>query len=188
MNTRITKALLAVIALAPLAANAESPSYSYVEGGYVVTDIDGIGSDADGFLLRGSIEITDSIFLFAGYTDQGVYGVDLKQYGIGAGYAWSMTDTTDLYGKVGYVRAEADFAGFGVDDDGYSLGVGIRSFVTKRLELEAAVTYVDLSDSGDDTTLGAGARWYFTEHLAAGVEAEVGDDATSYGIGLRWSF
>jgi hypothetical protein len=188
MNTRITTALLAAFTLAPLAALAESPSYSYVEGGYVLTDIDGIGEDADGFLLRGSIEITDDFFLFAGYTDQGIAGIDLKQYGVGAGYAWSMTDTTDLYGKVGYVKAEADLAGFGVDDDGYSLGVGIRSFVMKQLELEAAVSYVDLSDSGDDTTFGAGARWYFTEHFALGVEAEVGDDATSYGIGLRWSF
>ena len=188
MNIRIATAMLAVCSLAPLAAHAESPSYSYVEGGYVRTNIDGIGKDADGFALRGSVGFTDDFFLFAGYLDQGVYGVDLKQYGVGAGYAWSMTDTTDLYGKVGYVKAEADLDGFGIDDDGYSLGIGIRSFVTKNLELEAAVNYVDLSDSGDDTTFGAGARWYFTEHFALGIEAEVGDDATSYGIGLRWSF
>jgi hypothetical protein len=188
MNTRINTALLACVALAPLAAHAESPSYSYVEGGYVLTDIDGIGKDADGFLLRGSVEVAGDFFLFASYLDQGISGIDLKQYGVGGGYAWSMTDTTDLYGKVGYVRAEAELGGFGVDDDGYSLGIGIRSFVTKALELEAAVTYVDLSDSGDDTTFGAGARWYFTEHFALGVEAELGDDATSYGIGLRWSF
>jgi len=180
--------MLATIALTPLAAQAESPGYSYVEGGYVRTNIDGIGKDADGFLVRGSVELTDEFFLFAGYIDQGVYGVDIKQYGVGVGYAWSMTDTTDLYGKAGYVKAEADYAGFGLDDDGYSLGIGIRSFVTRNLELEAAVNYVDLSDSGDDTTFGAGARWYFTEHFALGVEAEVGDDATSYGIGLRWSF
>lgn len=188
MNTRITTALLAALTLAPLASQAEGPSYSYVEGGYVITDVDGIGSDADGFLIRGSVELTDDFFLFAGYVDQDISGVDLKQYSVGAGYAWSATDTTDLYGKVGYAKAEADYMGFGIDDDGYSLGIGVRSFVMEKLELEASVNYVDLSDSGDDTTFGAGARWYFTEQFAMGIEAGVGDDATSYGIGLRWSF
>lgn len=188
MNTRIATALLAAFTFLPLASQAESPSYSYVEGGYVRTDIDGIGKDADGFLVRGSVELTDEFFLFAGYLDQGVYGADIKQYGVGAGYAWSMNDSTDLYGKAGYVRAEADVDGFGIDDDGYSLGIGIRSFVTKNFELEASVNYADYSDLGDDTTFGAGARWYFTEQFALGIEAQVADDATSYGIGLRWSF
>ena len=188
MRTPIATAMLAACALAPLVSQAESPSYSYVEGGYVRTDIDGVGSDADGFLVRGSVELPHDFFLFAGYVDQGVYGADIKQYGVGAGYAWSITDTTDLYGKVGYARAEADAYDFGLDDDGYSLGVGIRSFVTSRLELEASVDYVDYSDLGDDTTFGIGARWYFTDHFALGVEAQVADDATTYGIGLRWSF
>ena len=99
MKTPIATSLLAVLALAPLATLAESPSYSYVEGGYVRTNIDGVGKDADGFLVRGSIELPHDFFLFAGYIDQDVYGIDIKQYGVGAGYAWSMTDTTDLYGK-----------------------------------------------------------------------------------------
>jgi len=188
MNTRIATAMLAAFALAPLASQAESPSYSYVEGGYVRTDIDGIGKDADGFLVRGSIELPHDFFLFARYIDQGVYGADIKQYGVGAGYAWAITDTTDLYGKLGYAKAEADAYGFGIDDDGYSLGIGVRSRVTRSIELEASVDYADYSDLGDDTTFGAGARWYFTEHFAVGIEAQVGDDATSYGIGVRWSF
>jgi len=188
MKTRIATAMLAAFALAPLASQAEGPSYSYVEGGYVRTDIDGLGKDADGFLVRGSIELPHDFFLFASYVDQGVYGADIKQYGVGAGYAWSMTDTTDLYGKVGYAKAEADAYDFGLDDDGYSLGIGIRSMVTKNVELEASVSYADYSDLGDDTTFGVGARWHFTANFAVGIEAQVADDATTYGIGLRWSF
>ena len=188
MNTRLATTVLAAFALAPVASQADGPGYSYVEGGYVRTDIDGIGKDADGFMVRGSVELGHDFFLFAGYLDQGVYGVDLNQYGVGAGYAWSIADTTDLYGKVGYVKAEADVEGFGLDDDGYSLGIGIRSLVTKRLELEASVNYADYSDLGDDPTFGPGARWYFTEHFALGIEAQVADDATSYGVGVRWSF
>ena len=31
-------------------------------------------------------------------------------------------------------------------------------------------------------------RWYFTPSFAAGLEAELGDNVTTYGIGVRWSF
>lgn len=186
--TRIAPAILAAITLLPFTARAEEPKYTYVDAAYVRTDIDGISGSADGFLLRGSVGIVGDFFLFADYADQGIHGVDIQEYTVGAGYAWSMTDTTDLYGKVSYERAEADYQGFGIDDDGYGLGIGIRSFVTDQLELEAAVNYTDLSDSGDDTALALAARWYFIDQLAVGVEAAFGQDATTYGIGLRWQF
>ena len=43
-------------------------------------------------------------------------------------------------------------------------------------------------DSGDDTSVYAAGRWYFTPSFAAGLEAELGNDATTYGIGVRWNF
>ena len=56
------------------------------------------------------------------------------------------------------------------------------------LELEGAVNYVDLSDSGDDTSFGVAARWFITEAFALGVEGEFADDADTYGIGFRLQF
>jgi hypothetical protein len=50
------------------------------------------------------------------------------------------------------------------------------------------VSYVDLSDSGDDTTLDLGARWFFTPQFAVGLEGSFGDDASTYGVGVRWNF
>ena len=89
----------------------------------------------------------------------------------GVGYAWSVADTTDLYGKLSYVRAEADIEGFSLDDDGYAVALGVRSLFGERFELEASVDYSDLSLSGDDTNFGVGARWYFVKHFALGIEA-----------------
>ena len=50
------------------------------------------------------------------------------------------------------------------------------------------IQYVDLSDSGDDTSL-RGEAWYsFTENFALGLNAGAGDDVVSYGIGARFYF
>lgn len=188
MKLKIASALIASAALLPVAAQAQSPSYSYLDLAYVWTDVDGVRGTADGFALRGSFELTDSVFMFAGYSEQMLSDFDFETYSIGAGYAWSIAPNMDLYGKISYVKAEVDGLGFSGDDDGYGVGVGIRSFVTDRFELEGSIDYVDLSDSGDDTSFGIAARWYFTPQFAVGAEAALSDDANSYGIGVRWNF
>ena len=193
MRFKFASALAASAALVPFFAQAEGLSYSYVDAAYVNTDIDRFDEDVDGFALRGSYEITNNVFVFAGYADQGTsvggFDIDLQTYNLGLGYAWPLGSALDVYGKVGYVSAEADVQGLGdADDDGYSLAVGLRGRAVEQLELEGAVSYVDLSDSGDDTTLDLGARWYFTPQLAFGVEGSFGDDANTYGLGVRWNF
>ena len=188
MKLKFASALIASAALLPVAAQAQEPSYSYLDLAYVWTDIDGVSGTADGFALRGSFELTDRVFMFASYAEQMLSDFDLETYNIGAGYAWSIAPNMDLYGKISYVKAEAEGRGFSADDDGYGIGVGIRSFVTDKLELEGAINYVDLSDSGDNTSFGIGARWYFTPQWAVGLEASIGDDADTYGVGVRWNF
>ena len=181
-------ALLCSVALLPLAAQADGLQYSYVEAGYVETDVDDVDASLDGFSLRGSFEITDDWFVFAGYTDQSYGGLDLQDYGAGVGYAWSVADTTDLYGKLSYVRTEADIEGFSLDDDGYAVALGVRSLFGEHFELEASVDYSDLSLSGDDTNFGVGARWYFVKHFALGIEATTRRNATVLGANVRWAF
>jgi len=190
-----TRALGLAIALlaAPLAAQAEDKiSYNYVDAAYVVVDVDGFSKDADGFALRGSVELTEDFFLFASYADLGLnvggFNLDETDYGVGVGYAWSVNDRMDLYGKVAWVRAEGDGPGFSADEDGYSLGVGIRAFVLDPLELEGAVTYTDLGDFGDSTGFGLAARYYFNASFAIGAEIGLSDDATSYGVGVRFQW
>lgn len=192
MRFKSLSALAASTALMPFLAQAEGLSYSYLDLAYINTDIDEFDEELDGFALRGSIELSDQVFLYAGYSSQStdIFGtdVDYDRLNLGLGYAWPVNTSTDIYGKVGYVQAEADAGGFDIDDDGYELAVGMRGRVVEQLELEGSLNYVDLSDSGDDTSLGLGARWYFTEQFAGGVEGQFGDDANTYGISLRWDF
>jgi hypothetical protein len=193
MRFKFASALAASAAFVPFLAQAEGLSYSYLDAAYLNTDIDRFDEEVDGFALRGSYEVTDNVFVFAGYADQGTsvagLDIDLQTYNLGLGYAWPLGEALDVYGKAGYVSAQADVQGLGdADDDGYSLAVGLRGRAVEQLELEGAVSYVDLSDSGDDTTLDLGARWYFTPQFAFGVEGSFGDDASTYGLGVRWSF
>jgi long-subunit fatty acid transport protein len=192
MRFKIVSSLVAATALLPFLAQAEGISYSYLDAAYINTDVDQFNQTVDGFALRGSFEVTDRVFLFAGYTDQStsIFGSDLdvQSFGAGVGYAWPVSSTLDVYGKVGYARAEADYPGLDLSDDGYSLGVGLRGRVAEQLELEGSLNYTDLSDSGDDTALGLGARWFFTPQFAVGLEGEFADDANTYGVGVRWNF
>ncbi len=188
MNLKFTHAIVASVALAPLAAQAEGFSYSYLEAGYVEADIDGVSRNADGFAIGGSVELTDQVFMFASYGELSLGPVDLETYRVGGGYAWPVSSKTDIFGTVSYVKAEADAFGLSGDDDGYGLGVGVRQRVGRQFELSAAIQYVDLSDSGDDTSFGVAARWYFLDKLSLGLAVDVSDDVETYGASLRWDF
>ena len=180
-------ALLATVAPS---AQADSLGYSYWQLGYVSVDIDGLSTELDGWGVGLSYEVTDRIFINAGYTDIGstISGLDIDEQDLtlGVGYAYPITPHNDLIGRVGYVRAEAELGGFGdASDDGYSLGVGWRSRPLDPIELEAAVNYVDLSDAGDTTSFGLAGFWYFTPQVALAIGGTYSDDATSYTIGVR---
>lgn len=188
--------IVSALTCAPvLSAQAAGIDYNYVDVGYVTTDLDGTDEDLDGFGLRGSLEVADNFFLYARWLDQSVstHGVDfdLQRLGVGGGYAWSFAENMDLYGKLGYTQWELDVdnAGLGeFDDDGYELGVGIRARPLDPFELEGSITYTDMSDLGDDTSLGVAGRWYITDNLALGVEGDFGDDLDTYAITFRWAF
>jgi hypothetical protein len=195
-NNRLNPLLALAVALSPMAATAQtsgsSMSYSYIDAAYVATDVDALSKDLDGWLLRGSFEPVENLFVYGRYDDQSVTirGVDaeVQTWALGVGYAFPLADTVDLYGKAGYVSADASVGPFDEDDDGYELGVGLRARPIDPLELEGTVTYVDLSDSGDDTAFGAAARWYIVPQFAIGIEGQWADDSETYGIGFRWAF
>ena len=180
---------LAVSVSTPVLADNDM-SYSFIEGAYLDTEIDnGPDIDGDGFGLSGSVELGTNYFLTAGYSTQEFNaGVDLDQKSIGFGAYTNLSDTLDLMGTISYVDAEIDTRFGGADDSGFGLGVGLRAVVAPNIELEGGINYVDLDDSGDDTSLALGGRYYFTEAFALGVGVGFGDDVTSWKIGARFEF
>lgn len=182
-------AVVAILAGAPVAAQASDFSYSYAEAGWASVDIDGLSQSFDGFMLRGSVGIAESFFLSADYLDVGSGGVDYQQYSLGFGGHYPLSDMVDLTGRVAWVKAEVSGFGFSTDDDGYSVGAGLRGRLGDQFELEGTVAYVDLGgDGGDDVVATIAGRYFFNDMFAVGAEYNAYEDAKIWGVGFRVNF
>lgn len=178
-----------MLAALPLASHAEDMSYSFVDLGYVETDIDGVGPSLDGFGVRGSIGFAEHYFAFAEYSSQSVSGVDLDQTTVGLGGHYGLSDSLDLVGRAGWFKADVSGGGTSIDDDGYLLSAGLRGKIGESVELEGSVIYTDLGGSGgDDTAVAVGGRYFFTKNFAVGAEYQQGSDASTILLGGRYSF
>lgn len=183
--------LLGLVAL-PLAAQADNFGYTFIEGGFVNTDLDGAAGDADGFGFGGAFSVADNFHVLASYTDQDYDFGDGRSYSVGAGFNTGLSQDLDLVAHLSYVDAEVDVNtgpfSFTANDDGYSLGAGIRARTSSKIELEAGLDYVDLDLAGSDTALRVGGRYYFNNAFAAGLSLADNDDGTSWMLSLRAEF
>lgn len=172
-------------------ALADGPSYNYLDLRYQEIDLDDsfLDVDGDGYSISGSFEVGETMHVFAGYgTSDFDFGVDLDELVVGGGVHTALTPSVDFVANIAYVRAEASAPGASIDEDGFGASVGLRAMLGDRLELAGNVNYLDLDDAGDDTSIGAEAWYNFTESFALGINADVGDDITSYGVGARLYF
>ncbi len=184
---------LALGLLAPMSVLADGPSYNYFEIGYVNADIDEPGADidGDGFGIGGSVGFAENWFMFANYADLGFdFGIDVNTFDVGFGYHYPMSDTTDFAVTAEYARAEAKESGFGsIDDDGYGVGLLIRSMLSDAFELNGGINYVDFGGTdGSDTSFTVGGIYSFTDTVGFGARVEMGDDVTLYQLGFRFYF
>ncbi|MFS8608972.1 MAG: porin family protein [Gammaproteobacteria bacterium] len=188
------KPLLFAGALVPLAASAQEAArdldYTFVEVNYVDMEHDAgpFDADGDGLELRGSLLLTDKVFLQAEYTSLDyAQGVDFTSYAIGAGVRFGLRPELDLTADVSWVNAEWDRrVAPDIDEDGFAFGVGLRARVHDAIEVDAGIRHVDLGDS--DTYLKLAGRYYITENIAAGLGLTLNDDDTGWSIGLRAQF
>ena len=182
-------AMAAVLSLSAAAA-AEDMDYSYVQASYSQVEFDSIGIDGDGFGVEGSYGIGDRFAVIAGYESGDLdFGADTTGFELGGLFHAPLSDNVDLVTTLSYVSVEIDVPGLGsADDDGYGVGVGLRGMASQKIELNGGVSYVDLSDSGDDTSFGAGIRYHFTEAVSGGLSGGWGDDTSAYGIDARIAF
>lgn len=192
MRKEMILASLAALGCAGPALATDAFNYSYVEIGWVNSEIDDLDADGDGFGIRGSMEFTPNLHAFAGYSDQDydVAGIDVsgEQLEIGVGYAWSLTPKLDVVGRVSYLDLSVDALGASADDSGFGLGGYLRGKPAERLELTGGIDLVDYDESGSDTAFGVGALFHFTRMFAAGVNMTFNDDGTQYMIGGRVNF
>lgn len=185
-------ALLATVLSTSASASAqdEAMSYTYIDGGYVNTEIDHpLNVDGDGLGVRGSFAITDRVFLLGDYTSQDLdYNIDFDQLEVGVGGHMPLADALDVVGSVSYLYTDVDVGPGDTDDNAIGLGLGLRGQLTDRLEIEGGVQYADVNVLRDDLLVSFGGRYYVTPQFALGAGVEAGDDMSMWNMGVRYEF
>lgn len=182
---------ITALMLSSAVAMAEGPSYSYIQAAYQEIDVDiagNVDADGDGYGVAGSIAINEDWFMFAGWSTFDLESVvDLDQLQIGAGWRSAISEKTDWFASLAYIDYDLSVQGLGSgSEDGFGVGLGIRSMVNPNLELYGQATYEDVGDG--DTTFAAGLWYTVSGNLALGAGVDVGDDITAYGVGIRLYF
>ena len=178
---------LALLAAVPFAASASELSYSYLEGGYHRTDLDG-GIDADGWGLGGSAAFGDTGFhIFGNWSQQEIdnTSLDFDQWRLGFGYAHGLSDSVDLVGRLAYERIDL---GGGFDADGYSAEVGLRAALAPKFEGWIFAGYADSDDVSGDFYGRLGGQFKFNQRWGLVGEFTAQEDANAFFIGPRFSF
>ncbi|MCH8101432.1 MAG: outer membrane beta-barrel protein [Proteobacteria bacterium] len=172
------------------AALAEDFDYDFVSGSYGQIDIDDLDGDGDVFGLGLSIGIADNLHMFADYQGSDLdFGLDVSEWSVGIGFNTPISDVMDVVAQLSYEYVDLDVAGFGgFDDDGYGLSIGLRAAMSESVEINAGISYIDLSDSGDNTTLDAGFLFNVSETIALGVDGSWDDDVSIYRLTGRVYF
>lgn len=181
----LSAAIVTSLSLSALSfnASADTPSFDYVEGGYTSYDFD-VVSDVDGFELGGSVSLTDSFYATADYADVSKNGVDLSLTTLGVGYKSDYSNTSSFFTEVNWANLDSNV---GSDENGYELALGIRSMITKDLELKVAAEYLDI-DNDDNTYLVLGAAYNLTDNLAVYSEYKTESDDSQFSFGARYNF
>lgn len=189
MRKQIVLGAVAALGISAQAFAADGISYNLIDGGYVDSELDlgGFNADGDGFRIGASAELGSTLFGFANYSTTDIEGVDLGLFDIGLGGHWSLAPNFDLVSGVSFERVKIDSVG---SDEGYGVNIGLRGRVSEQFELAGSVKYVDFGSDSDDMVFGASARWYFTPQFAVGLDISKYDDLdlTSLGLSLRYDF
>ncbi len=180
----------ALLLTTSLQVAAETPSFNFVDVGYVSN----LGGDDefDGFEIKGNFEISENLYLNAGYTNlsddnSGPFDVDAEILTAGLGYKTNISEVSTIFAAADYLRVKVNAGGFGSNSEsGYQVGVGVRSNVSESLELRAAGYYRDIVD--DDTFVQVGAVYKLAANTGVFLDIESDFDDTRYGVGVRFLF
>jgi hypothetical protein len=197
MKKPLAAALL--LACLPFAASARDSlgSFTYVEAGVqrVRVDYGTSGTDPldfDGAGVRGSIELTDNLYVFGSYAwarnDDFIFDIDARQAQGGLGYRHTVFDNADLIAELGFQHTELDTDGFQDNLDAARVSVGLRGALSDNFEGWVKASYVDGSDYDGEFSGTLGAQFVFNETWGLYGELEAGDLTSQYMLGVRASF
>lgn len=178
----------------PYAKHGPSLSYSYLDIRAITEDFDDSGPDSEGFSIRGSAELNDSVFLFGKYEwrqlDIAGPNIEDNEANLGVGVRFPMSDNLDLLLQGSYEWIDVSEPGFDdFDDSGLGAQAGLRAAISDALELNGHVRYRNLDELEEETYLGAGAVYKFGNGASLGGEWERSDlDTNRWGVFVRFDF
>ncbi len=153
--------VMALILASISGAEAASPRYKYIEGGWLKVDPDQIGSE-NGFFFGGMFDLR-SFHFFGEYGDPG----DFEVWQAGGGWHGLLGERLDLVLQASFI--DYDF------DDGLRLSAGIRWMLLEQLEVNGFVHYTDL-DIDEQTSVAVNGIWDLSPRFGVGGGIEIGDD------------
>lgn len=195
MKPRLGQTVAGLIATTALLAAGNTMAaeldYNYGELRYIDTELDGAGFDldGDGFKIGGSMELARSVHIFGNFQtlDFGS-GIDLSAFEVGGGYAMPLNNGADLVARLSYIDGEIEAGGFDADDSGFGFSAGLRKMFHPQIEGRAFINYVDLDETGDETSVELAGDYFLNDEIALGASLELGDDVTTWTLGARWFF
>lgn len=186
----------------PLSAMAEGLSYSYLEGGYVSSKVDEVvagqgDTDADGYRGKLSVLINEGVYVLGGYTeietDENALGATYttKNITAGLGLRFGLLEATDLNIEGAWLNSklerDGDLVDGEVEDDGYTVGIGVRHLFFPQLEAGLKVDYTDVFED-DDFSYTANALFHVIPMLSIGGSYTIADNSDTWTAGLRFNF
>ncbi|NQY65837.1 MAG: hypothetical protein HRT38_19515 [Alteromonadaceae bacterium] len=144
-------------------ANAQEMSYDSIGGGFNSVFLDKNNEIHLGLNILASKKLTTDFYISSQYgqvTKEIVNtDVSLDEFRIVVGYIYTLSDSTDVNVELGYVSDKLSFRGINADDDGYLIGLKLRSKLSSSLLLCGGLANLEFSDQSNiEVSLGLGCR------------------------------
>ena len=174
-------------------------SYTYVQLGYSVTDLDAIDDDSKGLAGRASLGLFSLLYLFLDYSNPTTdfNNTDADNFGLGAGVHFSVAPRFDLLGEAAWLSNDisSDLSTLNESNDGWTAKAGARwmplPWEGGGLELDGGFRWIDMKGllSQEETSAWeVGARVHFLKMLSVGAEYTFLEQDNQWGVNARVSF
>ena len=184
--------LLVSYAISSLAADF---NYNYGQVSYDDAEFDfgpGAGilnTDADGFSLAGSFEVTPELFVTASISMwEAANTVDADTWLVGAGYHMPLNAKTDLLVEANIGNLEMS-AVTSLDYDIWAVSAGVRHSLDDKLEIGGKFGWKDYERKPDtDTFFQVNAVYEFQKNIAGLISYETADTIDVLSVAARFYF
>ncbi len=108
-----------------------------------------------------------------------------KSLELGGGWSHGFSDTLDFVGTLSYVDAELRCRR---STTGSRSAAAFAAVSASRSSSMPRLKFVDFDESGSDTGVSVGGRYYFNDSMALGASLDFYDNADTLRLGFRWEF